>query len=229
MFPQPSRWLNDPFRHFANPPTPIPLQTYTSASTLGPYFNDFPHRPRRHIHKGKHNHSTPFSDASETDLDDTTDTDTPYTRRGRNIDFEHFPRTQLRLPRHTSNILRSDTILILPPTLTNLKITLHTHTLQRNNTIRAAVAGDMRLRDVVKQILPHNYLCDVRVYVRSRGEWVEPGSPVKVSDIVELGRVTRNERGEVEIKIVAGERERDDRRGHGWEREVGRVDRMRVY
>lgn len=87
----------------------------------------------------------------------------------------------------------------------------------------------MRLRDVVKQILPQEYLGDAHVYVKSRGEWMEPGSPVKVSDVVELGRVARNERGEVEVRIVVDGGVRRRESGHGWEREVGRVDRMRVY
>jgi hypothetical protein len=158
----------------------------------------------------------------------TYPTHNPYP----DLDFEQFPRTQFRLPHRTSNTLRPDTILILPPTLINLKITLHTHTLRRINTICAAVTGDMRLRDVVKQILPYELLCDAGVYVRSKGEWVKPGSSVKVSDVVEFGRVVRNERGEVEVRIVVGEKEREGRtggNGRGWEREVGRVDRVRVY
>jgi hypothetical protein len=192
------------------------------------------------------------SDISETDSNTDTD-DNIYTNHNRHHhhrrlpDFNHFPRTTLRLPKHTTHSLRPDTILILPTTLTNLKISLHAKILHQPRTIYAAVAGDMHLRDVIKQILPHEYLGDARVYMKNRGEWLEPGSLMKVSDIVDIGRFVRNERGEVEVKIVVSdggrvdvregkkgfswERERRRESEHGWEKEVGvgRMERMRVY
>ena len=159
----------------------------------------------------------------------------PRRREDPNIELaSHFKRVQVRMPKKTAHDLRgADEILILPSSLTHLKISLHAHYDKR--TIRAAVAGDMRLRDVIKQLLPQEYLSDARAYVRSRGEWIEPGAPTKVSDVADLGRFAVNERREVEVKIVVGrEREMGHARSggvgrHGWERERGRVDRMRVY
>jgi hypothetical protein len=104
--------------------------------------------------------------------------------------------------------------------------------------MRVAVAGDMRVRDVVKQVLPKEYLGDVTSFVKTRGEWVECGAPIKVGDVVDLGRFVVDGRGEVEVRIVVGRsdggvvgRERGGgERGYGYEREmVGRMERMRVH
>ena len=68
------------------------------------------------------------------------------------------------------------------------------------------VVGDMRFRDVVKQLVPEegwNVSGGVKAYVKMRGAWQEPGC-VLVSQIVELGRFVLNERGEVEVKIDIG-------------------------
>jgi hypothetical protein len=233
MFSASSMWLPDAFHDFQNAPNPFPPHNFTSTN-MDPHAGTPIYKPNRRYTKGQYKHVSQFpSDMSETDID--IDTESPYSSRI--PDFEYFPRTSLRLPKHTSNSLRPDQILILPSTLTSLKISLHTHTPQR--TIRAAVAGDMRLRDVIKQILPQEYLHDTRVYVKSRGEWVEPENPTKVSDIVDMGRFARNDKGEVEIRIVIGGGGREKREyrwerreeGHGWEKGVGfgRMERMRLY
>jgi hypothetical protein len=88
---------------------------------------------------------------------------------------------------------------------------------------------------VIRQVLPQELLGDVKSYVKTRGEWVEAGSPMKVSDVAVLGRFVMNERGEVEVRIdIGGSSGREKRSvgeagGYGWEREMGRVERMRVY
>lgn len=228
MFPTPGMWLPEALRHFQNPAAPFPSHNYTSTAPMDPYPASAPYKPTRRSNKTPYKHISHFlSSASDTEID--TDTDTT-----RAPDFEHFPRTSVRMPKHTAHSLRAEQILILPPTLTALKISLHSHGPKR--TIRAAVAGDMRLRDVVEQVLAQEYLCDARVHVKSRGEWVETGSPMKVSDIAEMGRFARNERGEVEVKIVIAIARRERREymwerreeGHGWEKGVGgrRMERM---
>ncbi|EAT83414.1 hypothetical protein HBI56_116250 [Parastagonospora nodorum] len=228
MFPTPSMWLPEAFRHFQTPTSPFPLHNYTSPAPMDPYPGSPPYKPTRRSSKTPYKHISHFpADASDTEID--SDTDATHAP-----DFEHFPRISVRMPKHTAHSLRADQILILPPTLTALKICLHSQGPKR--TIRAAVAGDMRLRDVVKQVLPQEYLRDARVHVKSRGEWLEPGSPMKVSDIAEMGRFARNERGEVEVRIAV-ENDRRERReymwerreeGHGWEKGVGgrRMERM---
>ncbi|KAL5121737.1 hypothetical protein ACEQ8H_000424 [Pleosporales sp. CAS-2024a] len=215
-----------------------------------PYLDPTTYKSTRRNHKKlKHArppHFTPETSeaGSETDMDmDPNAHLYPYppTHTTSFADFSPFPRTCLRLPQQTTSALRTDQILILPSHLTPLKISLHTHAPPR--AIRAAVAGDMRLRDVVKQVLPHDLLGDARVHVKSRGEWVEPGNPIMVSHVVDLGRFATNERGEVEVRIMLARRERQgerDRQGYkwerrregarGWEKEVGigRVERMRM-
>ncbi|KAH7386938.1 hypothetical protein DE146DRAFT_635711 [Phaeosphaeria sp. MPI-PUGE-AT-0046c] len=221
-------FTGDPFRAFSNPGSPFTAHGYTSSPHMDNFSDNAHHRRHHFHHKPQHSSLSHFaSDTSETDVD--TVTDYPFTQR--NPDFEQFPRTQLRLPGRSSRGLRTDDILILPSTLTRIKISLHdAHHALRN--IRVAVAGDMRLRDVVKQVLSQDYWSDARTYVKSRGEWIEAGSPTKVGGIVDLGHVAVNERGEVEVRIVIGGnrvRVRREVRGpsFGWER--GSVERMRVY
>ncbi|OAL02482.1 hypothetical protein IQ06DRAFT_117057 [Phaeosphaeriaceae sp. SRC1lsM3a] len=197
---------------------------------MDPFDNNTHHRDRRYPfnRKPKSSPVNPFaSDLSERDIDTVAD----YHFAQAIPDFEHFRRTQLRLTDRYARALRADDILILPPALTRIKISLlEGHQLVRN--IRVAVAGDMRLRDVIKQVLAQESLSDARTYVKSRGEWTEAASPVKVSGIVDLGRFAVNEKGEVEVRIVIGGsrvRMSRDVRGpsFGWER--GSVERMRVY
>lgn len=155
-----------------------------------------------------------------------------------------FKRMHIRVPKHTSRELRNDEILIIPSILTHLKISVYSN--DDKDVIRAAMAGDMRMRDVLKQILPQECLPDAKSYVRRRGEWTEPGGSILISQVVELGRFAMDESGEVEVRVVVGdgrkqerererakERERQRERGMGryggWEREIGRTERMRVY
>lgn len=91
----------------------------------------------------------------------------------------------------------------------------------------------MRLRDVIKQVLSSEYLVDARTCVKLRGEWNEVGAPVRVGEIVGVGRYGVNERGEVEVRVVlgGGDGVRVGGMGQGprfgWER--GSVERLRVY
>jgi hypothetical protein len=228
----PSIWLGESLRHFTNP-SPFPRSPrYTSdAYTAPPTYPPYRRPPRYNTHRHA-SHFTPSP--SETDFDETDSDIFPARSNRYQPDFEHFPQTSLRLPSNTARDLRSSEILILPSSLTRLKLQLRDTNNTYIRTLRATIAGDMRLRDVIKQVLPSEYLGDVKSYVRTKGEWVEPGSSTKISDVVELGRFVVNERGEVEVKIVVGggrEKERDGGRGYEREMEMGRVEvgRMRVY
>ncbi|KAF1947090.1 hypothetical protein EJ02DRAFT_462030 [Clathrospora elynae] len=152
-----------------------------------------------------------------------------------------FKRTHIELPSPTADLLSHTrtAILILPPTLTHLLVQIRSSH-HGTETVRAAVAGDMRFRDVVKQMVPANYTGEVRAYVKLRGVWQEPGG-VRVSELVEQGRY---EIGEMEVKIEVGGREGRGGgvggvsmgMGHGggmkrgvkaWEREMGRTWEIR--
>jgi hypothetical protein len=228
----PSIWLGESFRHFTNPsPFPQPRKYMSDAYTAPPTYPPS-HKPAKcHTHR----HASCFTPStSETDLDETDSDISPTRNHYRQPDFEHFPQISLRLPSKTARDLHTSEILVLPPSLTHLKIQLYTSNNTYLRTLRVAVAGDIRLRNVIKQVLPPEYWGDVKSYVKTRGEWVEPGSPTKVSDVVELGRFVVNERGEVQVRIVVGggrERDMDGARGYEREMEMGRVEvgRMRVY
>jgi hypothetical protein len=230
----PSIWLGESFSHFTNPsPLPRSHEYMSDAYTAPPSYP--PSRKPNKYHP--HRHASRFTpSSSETDLDETDSDIFPTRNQHRQLDFEHFPQISVRLPSKIARDLHTSEILILPSTLTRLKILLYATNNTYLRTLRAVVAGDMRLRDVIKQILPSEYWGDMKSYVKTSGEWVEPGSPTKVSDVAELGRFVVNERGQVEVRIVVGggrerERERDGAHGHKREMEMGRVEvgRMRVY
>jgi hypothetical protein len=156
----------------------------------------------QHFRRPSKHHRSAFdlddSDFAEPNLG--LDTDSTFTPHRHNPDFEPFKRLSLRVSPRTFQVLRPNELLIVSHSLTHLKIILHSH----QRTIRVAVAGDMRLRDVLKQVLPHKHLHDARAYVRSQGGWVEPEAPMKVEDVVELGDFAMNEKEEVEVRIVLG-------------------------
>lgn len=98
----------------------------------------------------------------------------------------------------------------------------------------------MRFRDVVSQLVQQGQYADVRASVRLRGEWQEPGSNVRISEVVR--QYATNERGEVEVRIEVGRGGeggggREGRRGGGyvggtrgfraWERETGQAWEIR--
>jgi hypothetical protein len=118
-----------------------------------------------------------------------------------------------------------DELLILPPTLAKLKIQVRTPT--SSSTIHAAVAGDMLFRDVIKHLLPSGHSGGVRVFVKLRDTWQEPGL-VRLSELAEQGRFLLNERREMDVKLEIGGRgigagRTMERRGmKAWERETGR-------
>jgi hypothetical protein len=222
----PDMWLNNPFYRF-NTTSPFPLHNY-AAPHVKPYIDSHMYRTQHFRRPSKH-HRSAFdlddSDFAEPNLG--LDTDSTFTPHRHNPDFEPFKRLSLRVSPRTFQVLRPNELLIVSHSLTHLKIILHSH----QRTIRVAVAGDMRLRDVLKQVLPHKHLHDARAYVRSQGGWVEPEAPMKVEDVVELGDFAMNEKEEVEVRIVLGCAKMEKKGGarHGWEREMGRMERMRVF
>lgn len=126
--------------------------------------------------------------------------------------------------------LRWNEMLILPPSITRMCIEIRCRHTQSSQTLRVAVPGDMRLREVLKQVLPKEYVRGAEALGKSRGVWQEMGSLMKVSDIVkESGR---NLVDETEMRVIIGNdgMERGRLRGmQGWEREMGMVERMRVF
>ena len=106
--------------------------------------------------------------------------------------------------RQVSENISRDDILILPPSLTRLRVQMKSPACA-SEILHATVAGDMLFRDAVKQLVPERYHGEVRAYVKMRGEWQEPGRFL-VSQIMEQGRFVSNERGELEVKIEIGGR-----------------------
>jgi hypothetical protein len=223
-------WLGDPYRRFSTTISSSPVHNYIPTH-IAPYTDPNAYQLRHHRRPNKRLHTLFGSEESEfgdPDYDRETSSalndrlDSPH----HDPNFEQFHSMHLRVPKRTAHDLRNDEILLLPPSLTHLKISLHAHP----RTIRVAIAGDMRLRDVIKQILPQEYLHDARVYVKRRDEWIEAGSPTKVSDIAQSGQSVLNERSEVEVRLVVGGREKGEGMGrHGWGREMGRIERMRMF
>jgi hypothetical protein len=129
-----------------------------------------------------------------------------------------------KVSRLTAEDVGRDDILVLPPTLT--RICVRIKSLHSNETLHAAVAGDMRFRDVVKQLVPEMYHGEVRAYVKMRGAWQEPGL-IRLSQIMEQGRFVLNESEELDVKIEIGCRgggggggEKRLRGVKAWEREM---------
>lgn len=121
-----------------------------------------------------------------------------------------FPSISLRLPPHHPPLQQSS-ILILPSKLTylNVSISLHQHhhfptsnDTKSLETLHVAVAGDIWLHEVVKQILPAEWARDtrrdVKVLVWASREWVEVPARGLVGDV--SGVVRDGE--EVRIKVV---------------------------
>ncbi|EDU40451.1 hypothetical protein TUN199_10514 [Pyrenophora tritici-repentis] len=160
---------------------------------------------------------------------DTTATPTPP-----DLDMDsEFRRTSIRLPRKAAEKLERDTILILPSTLTRLRVYIRSPYSGggsgTTDALHVVVAGDMRFRDVLRQLIGTRARgqAETRAFVRIKGAWVEPGV-ARVSEVVEQGRWVVDERGEVEVKIEVGGVEKEGResgkRGiKAWERETGRA------
>jgi hypothetical protein len=275
MFASPS-WSHDPFHRFTTPshPHPYPIHTYACPPPQSnTHYHDYPHKsdpPRRPSgahHRSDYNqarrrtHIEPES-SDFTDVEYDLDTESSFDNRQRTPRYHSIPTTTstpclrtltVQTPASTSSTLKQNTILILPPTLTHLRIQIRTP--HSTDTLHAAVAGDISLRDVAKQLLPAREWREARVYAKLKGEWQETGALVMLSGIGELGRFGRNVAGEVEVRIVVGggggdrgrrrrtsgqrgmrgvdgmEREKGRERVEvkGWEREMARLDRMRLY
>jgi hypothetical protein len=231
MFPR-SRSPWDPFRHFAMPPSPVVPYIYTALPT-DPRTDDPIVQPRHHRRcNGRyHRHlSHPNPDINDTDHD----TDTGFEYSIRHADFEHFSRTQIRLPNQTAQNLCNNDILILSPSMETIEISLHMpHYNVPSRAIRVAAAGAMRMNDVVKQVLPQEFVGIAEMYVKTRGGFAEIGPRARVNDVVELRRSDTNETKDVGVVVFVGGRMEDakgPRNGvHGWEREMGRTERMRVF
>ena len=97
--------------------------------------------------------------------------------------------------------LHRDTILVLPPSPTRLRLQLYTSRRAQDpvKTLRIAVAGNMRLSDVLRQVLHEEGAGGVpeRGMVKWVGEWRQVGTSVRVEDIA-------SGEGEVEVKVIVG-------------------------
>ena len=90
----------------------------------------------------------------------------------------------------------------------------------------------MRFHDVVRQLVQAVPGSEVRAYVRLRGEWQEPASGCRMSEVVEKGgRYLVNDRGEVQVRIdvegIIGGHVRGKRGFKAWGRETGRAWEIR--
>lgn len=135
-----------------------------------------------------------------------------------------FKKVAFKMPLQTAEKagLEGDHVLILPQAPTRLRVQMQTQ--RGGGRVKVAVAGDMRFRDVVKQLLPAHYSGEVRACVKLRGEWQEPGPSMKVSDLVEQRRFGLDEAGEIEVKIdLRGGRRKGMGVGMGMDMDVGMV------
>ncbi|KAF1850957.1 uncharacterized protein K460DRAFT_24789 [Cucurbitaria berberidis CBS 394.84] len=240
-------WPHDPFRRLHSKHSPFPSYHNYSAPNIDPYM----HRSRRYP-RGETPHRAPlfghqaiegseFSDEDRSDhryyLDDKSPPDhrqsypSPSELELQPNVKTAFRSMQVKIPQRSVDALglRKDDVLILAPTLTRLKVQIRSH--RATETLRVAVAKDMRFRDVVKQLLPAAHSGEVHVHVKLRGEWKELDPSAKIGEVSEMGRFAMNERKEVEVKMVVGGgrgAKRDDmgfgvtlRGAKGWEREIG--------
>ncbi|KAF2676723.1 hypothetical protein K458DRAFT_410198 [Lentithecium fluviatile CBS 122367] len=132
--------------------------------------------------------------------------------------------TPITLPGHVPSISPS-AILILPSHLT--RITAHLYLPhQAPTTLSLAAIPSMRLREAVIQLLGpttvERYDGNVTVYVKSRGEWMQPGLKVRIKDVREVVRAAGGEGSEIMIEVRGG-REAERRGGGVGGRRGGRL------
>lgn len=243
-----SPFSHDPFHRLPIPP-PFSYADYNVPQPHAHRVRSPPPPHRRHRHRVRSPSFYVDPDPSSEERCDTTD-DPYYMDNGPASPFpEHrhrrsqwtpdiiseldmepdFKRTSIKLTRKSAEKLERDTILILPPTLTRLRVHMRTLYSGTAETLHVTVAGDVHFSDVVRQLVPSTQLpAGTRGYVRMRGSWQEPGA-VRVSDLVGQGRGVMNEWGEMDVKIELGGAEKEGRkRGvKAWEKETGRVWEIR--
>ncbi|KAH7340021.1 hypothetical protein BKA66DRAFT_577269 [Pyrenochaeta sp. MPI-SDFR-AT-0127] len=197
----------------------MPLQPPYQSPTRGVHTHR-PSRPRRH-HSFFAAEDSAFSEQSTTEDqcffdDETTRNDRlnawSWTDHQKSSYYSEpiseitssFKKVAFNIPSRAAEKLGlgKDEVLILPPGLTHLKVRMQMQ--HEGQVIRVAVAGDMRFRDIVKQLLPAHYQGEVRACVKLMGEWQEPGPSAKVSDLAEQGRFGVNEGRDMEVKIEMG-------------------------
>lgn len=134
-----------------------------------------------------------------------------------------FSRVTINLPLTLHHQLSSNEVLILPSPF--YKLTAHvSFPGHRTRTLGVAVAGNMRLRSIMAQILGDNTQ-GVDVWVEGRNGWVRPGLDTRIDDVMRSchghgygrcgnGGVDRNERGggtvalEMVVNVVRSSRRR---------------------
>ncbi|KAH8725250.1 hypothetical protein GQ44DRAFT_772286 [Phaeosphaeriaceae sp. PMI808] len=201
----PNMWPRDPFYPLKDTHSPPRFHKYSYPKHES--YRDAPALRRGHRNTHEHQRSPLIPegpDFSDTEYESTSDnTFGHFQRNPYRSDYEadiepasQFKRVQIRVPKRAMQELRGDEILILSSPLTHVKIFLSTPHFA--DELRAAVAGDMRLRDLVKQLLPQNEVHEARTLVKTGGGWIEPMSSTKISEVM------LNERREVEVRIVVG-------------------------
>lgn len=121
------------------------------------------------------------------------------------VDARHppsFRHVTLNMPTHRADALgmRNDDILILPavhPMRLKIHIRKNHHSVR---TLRTLVATDMKLSDVVREVLPDQSHRETQVFIKWNGGWVDPGEGVSVRGLMEQGI------RDVEVRIQGRER-----------------------
>ncbi|ORY09913.1 hypothetical protein BCR34DRAFT_588990 [Clohesyomyces aquaticus] len=83
-------------------------------------------------------------------------------------------RTTVHQTRRPGYRLSSGEVLIAPSDLTRLEVHITDQERGRNKVIRAAVAGETEVQELVQRLVPNANEKDVRVKVKVRGSYVEP-------------------------------------------------------
>jgi hypothetical protein len=212
-------------------PSPIEPHVYTTLPkdrSIGD--SDYCRRCNDRYHCKHHYFSHLTPDISDTDLD----TDQVLQSSSRHADYEHYSRTQFRLCSLPAHDLHDNEILVLSPSMETIKIAVHIPGCRSSSrAIRVAVAGHIRILDVVKKVVPKDVLYHGEIQVKTWGTLMELGPHMTVGDVAKMWRSIMKETEDVEVRVVVGGSVKDAKGPrdavHGWEREMGRTERMRVF
>ncbi|KAF2868520.1 hypothetical protein BDV95DRAFT_461317, partial [Massariosphaeria phaeospora] len=112
----------------------------------------------------------------------------------------NYQRVSVAFPLAFSPNLSREDVLILPH-LTKLRARVSQFGSGTDTVVRAAVAGNMRLREIVPQLVSGTDEYNIVVYVKSRGSYVAAPLDTKLHDIRDVGFGLSRGSGEVELKI----------------------------
>ncbi|KAF2262101.1 hypothetical protein CC78DRAFT_583024 [Lojkania enalia] len=177
-------------------------------------FSPFLRRASNHFrrHSRHFHHSHRFSSISQrTKCDSYSEfsyQSVEHDRYERHTVTEPFPVHQLTVPfaSYTSPRLSRDEVLIIPTSLIKAHITVGKAS--RLSSFRAAVAGNMKVRDVVVQVVPRAIEYDITVLNYSMGDlaWSYVHMDMRISAMRRHGLRAGRDEARMLLHIVVGKR-----------------------